>query len=134
MNDVKMTGRAVKDCEVRSTNSGKEVASFSIAVKKRVKNAEGKYDSDFFSVTAWSYLAEKAKSISKGDEVFVSGYLENSSWTGSNGEKKYMTKITADEIIIAGKSSGNYQANASVESQFKGSNDPQSDTSLPFDL
>lgn len=98
MNKVYMIGNLTKDPELRHTGSGTPVCSFSIAVNRNYKGADGKQITDFFTVIAWRGLAEScAKYLDKGKKVAVVGELNNRSYD-KNGEKRYITEIKADEV------------------------------------
>lgn len=99
MNKVIETGRATKDIELRSTTSGKSVVSFSIAVKRTYKNAEGNYDSDFFDCIAFGKLAETiSRYVHKGDMVGVIGKLQTRSYTDKKDNKRKVTEIIVEEL------------------------------------
>ena len=98
MNKIIITGNMVKDAEVITAANGIKIARFSIAVRRRTKNENGEYESDFFNCSAFRNSAEFIeKYLSKGSRVTVFGRLENRCWE-NNGEKKYYTEIIVDEI------------------------------------
>lgn len=98
MNKVIMIGRLTKDADLRSTTSGKQVASFSIAVNRKYKKDEA----DFFDVVAWDKTAEfVTKYICKGMQIAVEGRLQNRQWEGNDGVMRYATEIIADDIYFA---------------------------------
>ena len=99
MNKVIEIGRAVKDVELRVTTSGASVASFSIAVKRNFKNAEGAYESDFFDCIAFNKLAETiSRYVHKGDMVGVNGRLQTRSYTDKQGNNRKVTEIVVEEV------------------------------------
>lgn len=99
MNRVIEIGRAVKDIELKRTTSGTSVVSFSIAVKRNFKNAEGNYDSDFFDCIAFNKLAETISTyIHKGDLFGVVGRLQARSYTDKEGNNRKVTEIVVEEI------------------------------------
>ena len=98
MNTVHLIGRLVKAPEIRQTNSGKNVCSFTVAVDRRFKDASGNKVADFFPIQAWDKLAEVcARYLEKGNKVGVVGELHNRSYE-KNGEKRTITEISASEI------------------------------------
>lgn len=102
LNSVNLVGRLTSDPEVKSLD-GKDakVCNVSIAVQKPYKNAEGKYDADFFNIVVWNESAEAlTKYCKKGDIVGVSGRLQNRSYDTDNGFKRYVTEIVADRISL----------------------------------
>lgn len=99
MNYVSMIGRLTKTPDIRQTNTGKNVCSFTLAVNRRYKDAQGNTTADFFPVQAWEKLAELCvRYLDKGSKVFVSGELRNRSYEAKDGSKRTVTEIIANEI------------------------------------
>jgi single-strand DNA-binding protein len=95
-NLVIITGRLGRDPEIRNTPSGKEVASFSIAVKGGTKDKPKTF---WFDVTCWQDLATwVAKALHKGDEVTAIGRLEVEEYTNREQVSVKKTKIVANSI------------------------------------
>jgi single-strand DNA-binding protein len=103
-NKVMMGGRITADPELKQTQSGIAVCTFSIAVNRKVKQGD-EQKADFFNVTAWRGTAEfVSKYFRKGSSIFVVGTIQNRSWTDQNGQKRYATDINADEVsFVDGK-------------------------------
>ena len=101
MNKVILIGRLTADPELRTTTNGTSVASFRLAVDRRVKQ-QGQPDADFIPVVVWGKLAENvvAKYCSKGRQIAVSGRLQTRTWTGNDGEKRYATEVIAEELQL----------------------------------
>ena len=99
-NRVMLGGRLTADPELKQTQSGIPVASFSIAVNRRFGSKDGTQpQADFFNVTAWRAQAEfVSRYFKKGSSIFVVGTIQNRSWTDQNGQKRYATDIVADEV------------------------------------
>lgn len=98
MNKVLMIGNLTKDPEHTTTTSGTAVCKMTIAVNRNFTNANGEREADYFNVVAWRTLADNcAKYLEKGKKIAVVGSLQTRSYE-SNGEKKYVTEIMADEI------------------------------------
>lgn len=96
-NKVFLGGRLTADPELKQTQSGVSVCSFSIAVNRRTKPGD-EQKADFFNVTAWRGTGEfVSKYFRKGSSIFVVGTLQNRSWTDQNGVKHYATDVVADE-------------------------------------
>ncbi len=93
-------GRLTADPELKQTQNGIQVASFSIAVNRRFRSNDNQQPStDFFNVTAWRALAEHvARYYKKGSSIFVIGTIQNRTWTDQQGNKRYATDIVADEV------------------------------------
>lgn len=99
MNKVIEIGRATKDIELKTTPSGTAVATFSIAVKRNFKNAEGEYESDFFDCVAFNKLAETiSRYVHKGDLLGVAGRLQARSYTDKQGNSRKVVEIIVEDI------------------------------------
>lgn len=98
MNLVCLVGNLTKDVELRSTQSGKSVATFSIAVQRAFKS-EGQPEVDFFNIVVWGVKGENcAKYLSKGKKVAVTGAIQNRSYEDNNGNKRVLTEIIASDV------------------------------------
>ena len=107
MNYVSMIGRLTKTPDIKQTTSGKNVCTFTLAVNRRYKGADGKTTADFFTVQAWEKLAELcARYLDKGSKVFVSGELRNRSYEAKDGSKRTVTEIIANEKECLSAKSG----------------------------
>lgn len=94
MNRTELVGRITKDVEIRNTNNGTPVASFTVAVNRRKKD-DG---ADFISCVAWNKTAElMAKYVKKGDRIGVCGRIQTRSYE-KDGKAVYITEVVADEI------------------------------------
>lgn len=91
-------GNCVKDPELRTTPSGKQVCSFTVAVNRR-KKVEGYPDADFFRVNAWDQLGEVCqKFITKGKKVCVIGSVGVHTYTNQKGETVANLEVLAREV------------------------------------
>jgi len=108
MNKIILSGNLVRDCELRYSPSGTAVASFTLAVSRRFKNAQGERETDFINVKCFKQLAELcANALAKGNKAAVVGSLQISSYTDKEGNKKYSTDVIADEVeFLSPKNSG----------------------------
>lgn len=114
-NKVLLGGRLTGDPELKQTQSGVSVASFSIAVNRRFGAKDGSQpQADFFNVTAWRQTAEfVGRYFKKGSSIFVVGTIQNRSWTDTQGAKHYATDIVADEVsFVDSKDEASAQAAA----------------------
>lgn len=99
MNSIVLLGRATSSIELKQTQAGKSVASFSLAVKRPF----AKDTTDFHNVTCWGNTAELlAKHVNKGNQVCIRGYLTNREWTDKQGNKRISTEIIAEEVTFCG--------------------------------
>ena len=111
-NKVIIGGRLTSDPELKTTQSGLSVVSFSIAVNRKTKQGE-EQKADFFNVTAWRQTAEfVSRYFKKGSSICIVGVLQNSSWTNQKGEKQYRTDIVADEVMFVDSKSDGGQTTA----------------------
>jgi single-strand DNA-binding protein len=100
MNKVILIGRLTRDPEIRSTSTGKKVASFSIATDEG-KDSSGNKITQYFDISAWDRLSDIVESyVKKGTRVAIVGSLRNRSWDGPDGTKRRATDITARELEI----------------------------------
>jgi len=95
MNKVFLLGRLVRDLEIRTTQSGKMVTSFTLAVDRFA----GSKETDFISVVTWEKLAENCgNSLAKGQRALVEGRLQIRSYDGKDGQKRWVTEIIAQSV------------------------------------
>lgn len=128
MNKVILEGRITRDLELKYStgNSSKAILRFSIAVNRRYKNVEGKYDADFISCVAFDKTAEFiAKYFHKGDPILVTGHIQTGDYTDRNGEKRYTTDVIIEdtEFTVGSKNSGGNSGSNSAAPQAAASND-----------
>lgn len=96
MNKVVLMGRLTRDTELKQTQNGTAVCSFSIAVNRRFAK-EGQQNVDFINCTAWQKTAEFiAKYFDKGDMIAIVGRLETRSYE-KDGKKNFVTDIVVEE-------------------------------------
>ena len=135
MNKVILIGNLTKAPELSTTSGGIKVARFSIAVQRRFKNAAGKYDADFLSITVWRELAETCgKHLKQGNKVGVVGTIQTRTYE-QDGVKKYATDIVADEIeFLTPKNKSGVESENSEPRTKSNAEDmkPIEDDDLPF--
>lgn len=101
LNKVILGGRLTADTELKQTQSGVPVTTFSIAVKRKVAASGQQPETDFFYATAWRGTAEFiCRYFKKGSSICIIGSLNNRSWIDSNGAKKNATDIVVDEAFF----------------------------------
>jgi len=94
MNKVILIGRVTKNIELKTTTSGKSVASFTLAVTRDRKNADGNYDADFINCVAFGQQAETiGKYVCKGDRFGVDGKINTRTYDRQDGSKAYVTEV-----------------------------------------
>ena len=114
-NKVILGGRLTSDPELKQTQTGIPVVSFTVAVNRRFAGKDAPQQADFFNVTAWRATAEfVTRYFKKGSSICVVGSLQNRSWEDQQGQKRYATDIVADEVQFVdsrseGSSAGSQQ-------------------------
>lgn len=101
LNQVFITGRLTRDPELRYTQSGVPFLNARLASNSYYRGADGewKQETTFFGLVAWQGLAERCfEELRKGSAVMVSGRLQSSEWTSTDGEKRSSLEIRADRI------------------------------------
>ena len=105
-NKVQLIGNLGNDPEIINLESGKMLAKFSIATNENYKNADGEKitDTQWHNVVVWGKTASIVeKYLTKGKEVAVEGKLTNRSYETKDGEKRYVTEIVCNELLMLGK-------------------------------
>ena len=139
MNKLIIIGNLTRDPELRTTSTGVQVCSFTVAVNRRRSSQDGQPEADFFRVTAWRQLGELcAKYLSKGRKVSVVGSVSVSTYTGNDGQTRASLEVTADDIEFltprseAGESVPQYSAPAPRASAPQGGYVQVDEEELPF--
>ena len=105
MNKVILAGRLVRDPELRYTQTGKAVVSFSLAVNRRF-NHNQEQTADFIPIVVWDKLAEVcSKHLFKGSQVLIKGRIQIRSYDAQDGSKRYVTEVIAQELEFMGSKS-----------------------------
>ena len=113
-NIVVLTGRLTADPELKTTQSGLSVTSFSIAVDRRFGSGEER-QTDFINVVAWRNTAEFInRYFSKGKMIIVEGSLRNNNYTDKNGVKHYSMDVQAYNVNFGESKSSGDGGNASA--------------------
>ncbi len=102
LNHIVLMGRLTRDPELRKTQSGVSVASFSLAVDRDFQNRDsGEKQTDFIDIVAWRSTAEfVSKYFSKGKMAVVSGRLQIRDWTDREGGKRRSAEVVADNVYF----------------------------------
>jgi len=106
LNRVTLIGNLGKDPEVKYTPSGTPVAKLTLATNERYKDKAGEWQdrTEWHNVVLWQRLAEIAgEYLKKGSKVYIEGRLQTRSWDDkTSGQKKYMTEVVANDLILLG--------------------------------
>lgn len=109
LNKAFIVGRVTKDPELKSTNSGQSVTSFSMATNRTWTDKAGakQEEATFHNIVAWGRLAEIITQYSKkGSELLVEGHLQTRQWTAKDGTKRQTTEIVAESIQLGARPQG----------------------------
>lgn len=111
LNKVILGGRLTADPELKTTNNGTAVTSFSIAVNRKY-NKDAEQTADFINCTAWRQTAEFiCNYFKKGSSVCVVGAIQTRTWTDQNGQKRSATEVLVDEVMfVDSKAENNAQS------------------------
>lgn len=136
LNKIVLMGRLTRDPELRRTNSGTAVASFSIAVDRDFKGQGGEKETDFIGIVAWRNTAEfVSKYFSKGRMAVVEGRLQIRDWTDKEGNKRRSAEVVADNVYFGdskkdGDATGASYTGTDTSGEFKELD--EDDGELPF--
>ena len=138
MNKVILMGRLAKDVELRYTQTGKAVATFTLAVdRKKGENAPANTPTaDFIPCVAWDKLAEIAGNyLAKGRQALVEGHIQVRSYKAKDGSNRYTTEIILEKMEFVGSKSDNENSAGSQGNygqQGFGFGNGGSDEDIPF--
>jgi len=110
LNKAMIIGNLTRDPEMRTTPSGQNVASFSIATSLTWTDNSGQQQkkTEFHNIVAWRKLADICgQYLKKGSKVYLEGRLQTTDWTGQDGVKRYRTEIVAENMIMLDKAGNN---------------------------
>ena len=115
-NKIILLGRLTADPVCKYTQQGKCVASFTLAVNRPFKGADGKNEADFIPVVLWDKTAEVvANNVKKGQRLLVEGRLQIRTYDAQDGSKRWVTEVVGNSVeFIEKKEAG------STESSFEG--------------
>ena len=102
-NSVQLIGRLGKDPEIKSFDSGRKMATFSIATKDVFKNKKGERteETQWHTLVMWGGLVEIAsRYLKKGNEVAIEGKLIHRVYETTGGEKRYVTEIIVNDLVM----------------------------------
>jgi len=105
-NKVQLIGHVGNDPEIKSFDGGKKLAKLSIATNESYKNEKGEKveETQWHNLVAWGKTADIIeKYVVKGKEIAIEGKLAHRSYEDKNGEKRYVTEVVIDELLMLGK-------------------------------
>jgi len=153
INRTVLVGRLTRDPELRYTQGGTAVASFTLAVNRQFTNSQGEREADFINCVIWRKAAENfAKLVHKGSLVGIDGRLQTRNYENKQGNRVYVTEVVADNFSLlesrkdnsnnntnSNQSPSNHQSNNSNNSNSSSNSrtnirDPFADNSKPIDI
>ena len=139
LNVIAIMGRLVRDPEMRQTTTGKNVASFRVAVDRGSKDANGQNQTDFFDVVAWNKTAEfVCKYFQKGSLIAIDGRLQSRNYQDKSGNNRNSVEVVVSNVSFAGNkepAQSQNVANSSVSAPVVANNEYtpiDDDCDLPF--
>ena len=125
LNKVMIIGNLGKDPEMKYTQQGKPVTTFSVAVSRSRRDADGqmKDETEWFRVVAWEKLAETCNDyLRKASKVYIEGRLQTREYQGQDGQTRQSVEIVANEMLILdsrqqGGPSGGYEERQAAPSR-----------------
>lgn len=137
MNKVMLIGNLAKDPELITTNNGVSLCKFTLAVQRRFSGNDGEREADFLPIIVWRGQAENCyKYLKKGSKAAIFGSVQTRSYEATDGSRRYMTEIIAEEVEFLASRSGagddvpeeKAEEKKDVVSKFE----PINDDDLPF--
>ena len=104
-NKVQLIGNVGNEPEITTLEGDKKVAKFSIATNESYKDSNGEkvQSTEWHNIIAWGKIAEIVENyVSKGKEIALEGKLTSRSYESRSGEKRYITEVVVDEILLLG--------------------------------
>ena len=129
INNVVLVGRMTRDAELRYTPSNVAVATFSLAVNRNFKGANGERETDFINCVIWRQQAENlANWAKKGALIGITGRIQTRNYENQQGQRVYVTEVVADNFQMLesraareGQSDGSYNGGFNNNSSLDGS-------------
>ncbi|MBW1604997.1 single-stranded DNA-binding protein [Lactobacillus sp. Sy-1] len=120
INRATLTGRLTRDVELRYTQSGRAVGSFTLAVDRRFKNGNGDREADFINCVIWGQSAENFKNyVHKGNLVGIDGRIQTRSYENNQGNRVYVTEVVVENFsFLESRNSANSRGGAASVNNF----------------
>lgn len=116
LNRTVLVGRLTRDPELRYTQSGQAVASFTLAVNRTFTNQQGEREADFINCVAWRKTGENiANHLKKGSMAGVDGRLQTRSYEDNSGRRVFVTEVNVESVQFLDNKGGNQDHNGTQE-------------------
>jgi single-strand DNA-binding protein len=101
MNQISLIGRLTKASELKYTQAGVAVASFTLAVDRQFKNKNGEKEADFINCVAWKHTAEAiANFTDKGHRIGITGRIQTRNYENNEGKRIFVTEVVAEQVTF----------------------------------
>ncbi|WP_125702170.1 single-stranded DNA-binding protein [Lacticaseibacillus daqingensis] len=101
INNVSLTGRLTRDIDLRYTQSGTAVGSFTLAVDRQFTNQQGQRETDFINCVIWRKSAENLSNFTrKGSLIGVEGHIQTRNYDNNQGQRVYVTEIVVENFAL----------------------------------
>ena len=111
INSVNLVGRLTRDVELRVSQSNVAVASFTLAVNRQFKSANGEREADFINCVAFKKTAEILNQYAgKGSQIGVTGSIQTRNYENKDGQRVYVTEVIANNIALLDSKGSNSSA------------------------
>lgn len=129
INSVALTGRLTKDPELRYTQQGTAVGSFTLAVNRGFTNAQGEREADFINCTIWRKSAESLANFThKGSLIGIAGRIQTRNYENKEGQRVFVTEVVVDNFALLdpkrNDDNGNYEVPQSNNQSLQNNQDP----------
>lgn len=134
INRVILVGRLTKDPEFRTTPSGVDVSTFTLAINRNFKSKDGEQQADFINCVVFRKQAENVKNfLSKGSLAGVDGRMQSRSYDNKEGRRVYVTEVVCDSVQFLDPKNNNQQNNQQQNGQTQRGNNPFDNASIDDD-
>ncbi|GKT04360.1 single-stranded DNA-binding protein [Furfurilactobacillus sp. WILCCON 0119] len=134
INRAVLTGRLTRDPEVRYTQSGAAVATFTLAVDRQFTNQQGQREADFINCVVWRKSAENfANFTHKGSLVGIEGRIQTRNYDNQQGQRVYVTEVVVENFaLLESRSQSEQRTNNAGNNGGFNNNAPQQGSANPF--
>ncbi|HIW72420.1 MAG TPA: single-stranded DNA-binding protein [Candidatus Levilactobacillus faecigallinarum] len=121
INRATLTGRLTKDIDLKYTQSGTAVATFTLAVERRFKNQNNERETDFIQCVIWQKSAETfSQYMHKGSLVGIEGRIQTRNYENQQGQRVYVTEVIVENFSFLESKQDNRGANNNVGNYYNG--------------
>lgn len=133
INNVVLIGRLTRDPELRYTPSNVTTASFTLAVNRNFKNADGQREADFINCVMWRQSAENlANWCRKGQQIGITGRIQTRNYENQQGQRVYVTEVVAESFQVLEKRDNGANADSLAKKMPPSYGQSIPDDDLPF--